>query len=242
MARAERVLDVLMAVATSPEPLPAKRVGELAGLPLSSAYRHLAVLKERGFVSDLGRDVGFSPGPVCLRMAWTFDRASHVLSVARPEMQALSLRTQESVGLMKAVGTDVLCLEMVESPLSLRCSFGTGRSQPLIRGASAKALLAFLPDAVREEVLGRLLGGDAERRSALMRELAAIRARGYATSEGEIDAGVWGASAPVFSSAGRLEAGLSLMAPSVRVGDRAAALAEQTVEAARAISARLAQM
>ncbi|MDJ1158849.1 IclR family transcriptional regulator [Chelatococcus sp. SYSU_G07232] len=241
MSSSERLLDVLVAVATAAGPLSAKEVGERAGLPLSSAYRHLALLKERGFVADLGRDVGYGPGPICLRMAWNFDRSSHLLAVALPEMQRLSIRTQESVGLMKAVGMDVLCLEMIESPLSLRCSFSKGRSQPLVRGASAKALLAHLPDAVRDEILARLMAGDEAARAALVEELGAIRARGYAQSEGEVDPGVWGVSAPVFSSGGRLECGISLMVPSVRVGARSDELIRETLAAAGEITRRLAR-
>jgi IclR family transcriptional regulator, acetate operon repressor len=242
MSGAERVLEVLETVATAKEPLSAKRVSELAGIPLSSAYRHLTSLKESGFIVDLGRDIGYGPGPVCMRIAQNFDRTSHVLALALPEMQRLSLRTQESVGLMKALGTEVYCVEMIESPLSLRCSYSKGRSQPLSRGASAKALLAFLPQSVQDEVCDRLLGGNPGERSALLRELKAIRANGYAESEGEVDPGVWGASAPIFSPGERLEGSISLMIPSTRVGNRRDELVQRTIEAAKAISLRLHQI
>lgn len=241
MPSAERVLEVLETVATAKAPLSAKQVSELAGLPLSSAYRHLAALKDAGFIVDLGREIGYGPGPVCMRIAQSFDRTSHVLAVAFPEMQRLSLRTQESVGLMKALGTDVYCVEMIESPLSLRCSYSKGRSQPLSRGASAKALLAFLPQSVQDEVCDRLLAGSADTRSGLVRELKTIRANGYAESEGEVDPGVWGASAPIFSPGDRLEGSISLMIPSTRVGNRREELVQQTIEAAKAISLRLHQ-
>lgn len=239
MSAVERLLDVLVAVTTASEPLSAKRVSELAGIPLSSAYRHLTLLKERDFIVDLGRDVGYGPGPVCLRMAQNFDRTSQVLAASLPEMQRLCLMTQESVGLMKALGTEVYCLEMIESPQSLRCSFSKGRSQPLSRGASAKALLAFLPQSVRDEVMNRLLGQDAAARSILLRDLEAIQGRGYAESEGEVDAGVWGASVPIFSHGERLEGSLSLMAPSSRVGERRDEFIRSTLAAAKAISTNL---
>jgi len=242
MAGAERVLDVLTTVATAREPLSAKRVRELAGIPLSSAYRHLTSLKDAGYIVDLGRDIGYGPGPICLRIAQNFDRTSHVLAVALPEMQRLSLRTQESVGLMKSLGTEVYCVEMIESPLSLRCSYSKGRSQPLSHGASAKALLAFLPQSVQNEVCDRLLGGSPDGRSALLRELKMIRARGYAESEGEVDPGVWGVSAPIFSQGERLEGSVSLMIPSTRVGNRRDELVQQTTETANSISMRLHQV
>lgn len=236
MSSAERLLDVLTVVATASEPVPAKRVAEVAGIPLSSAYRHLALLKDRGFIADLGRDSGFGPGPICLRIGINFDRTSHTLATALPEMQKLSLRTQESVGLMKAVGAEVFCLEMIESPLSLRCSFSKGRSQPLSRGASAKALLAFLPAGVREEICDRLFSKDGKAREEIAEELGRIRTRGYAQTEGEVDEGVWGVSAPIFSHSDRLEGSISLMVPSMRVGNRAADLIRQTVETAKTVS------
>ncbi|QFU17524.1 IclR family transcriptional regulator [Microvirga thermotolerans] len=242
MSAVERLLDVLVTVATASEPVSAKQVSERAGIPLSSAYRHLTLLKDRDFIVDLGRDLGYGPGPICLKMAQSFDRTSQVLAVALPEMQRLSLLTQESVGLMKALGTEVFCLEMIESPQSLRCSFSKGRSQPLSRGASAKALLAFLPQTVQDEVCNRLLGDDDAARSALLRDLKEVRARGYAESEGEVDAGVWGASAPIFSHDARLEGGLSLMAPSTRVGQRRDELIQLTVATAKVISMRLQQV
>jgi DNA-binding IclR family transcriptional regulator len=130
---------------------------------------------------------------------------------------------------------------MIESPLSLRCSYSKGRSQPLSRGASAKALLAFLSQAVQNEVCDRLLGGDADARSALFQELKTVRAQGYAESEGEVDPGVWGASAPIFSHGERLEGSISLMIPNMRVGSRRDELIQQTIETAKAISMRLHQ-
>jgi DNA-binding IclR family transcriptional regulator len=141
---------------------------------------------------------------------------------------------------MKAVGMDVFCLEMVESPLSLRCSFSRGRSQPLIRGASAKALLAFLPQDVCNAAVDHFLGNDEDRRRALLDELATIREQRYATSESEVDAGVWGVSVPVFSPGPRLECSISLMVPTVRVGTRAQEFIEQTIETAEAVTAALA--
>lgn len=242
MSGAERVLEVLETVATAKAPLSAKQVSELAGIPLSSAYRHLTSLKEAGFIVDLGRDLGYGPGPVCMRIAQNFDRTSHVLALALPEMQRLSVRTQESVGLMKVLGTDVYCVEMIESPLSLRCSYSRGRSQPLSHGASAKALLAFLPQSVQDEVCDRLLGRNHDARSALLKELKAIRTKGYAESEGEVDSGVWGASAPIFSQGERLEGSISLMIPSTRVGNRRDELVQQTIETAKAVTMRLHQV
>jgi hypothetical protein len=39
---------------------------------------------------------------------------------------------------MVTINAQVVCLDMLESPPSLRCSFRKGSALPLVRGASAK--------------------------------------------------------------------------------------------------------
>src|SRR3546814_19890203 len=100
-----------------------------------------------------------------------------------------------------AVKNQVVCLDMVESTHPLRCSFVKGRSLPLAKGASAKALLAFMNPTRRAAALNRLsdenvLSPDA--RNAFEQQLEQIRIQGYATSNSEVDAGIWGISAPIY--------------------------------------------
>lgn len=239
MSAAERVLDALIAITSSPRAMTAAELAQQLDVPVSSVYRHIALLKQYDLVADMGRDGGFAPGPACWRIGQSFDGLQLISAIARPVMVALSETTQESVGLMQAVATDVVCVEMVESSQSLRCSFAKGRSQPLRAGASAKLLLAYQPEVVRRLVQQGALRRDAL--EALEAELASIRAQGHAQSESEVDMGVWGVSAPVFDSAGRLVCGLSLMAPVVRVGTRTQEFVAATVKAAADITRRLAE-
>ncbi|WP_314728205.1 IclR family transcriptional regulator domain-containing protein, partial [Bordetella pertussis] len=67
----------------------------------------------------------------------------------------------------------------------------------------------------------------------------AIRAAGYAVSDSEVDAGVWGCSAPVFERPHQAAGSVTLMAPSTRVAERTANLINLTLAAAKRISSRL---
>lgn len=99
--------------------------------------------------------------------------------------------------------SDVLCVESVESAHILSCSYAAGRSRPLLNGASARAILAFLPEDERDDILaGHFL--PPEKGHAIRSDLAAIRERGYSTSSGALAPGVWGVSAPVLDDGGRL--------------------------------------
>jgi DNA-binding IclR family transcriptional regulator len=173
-----------------------------------------------------------------LQLAWG-GRTSRLVNLARDEIVRLVETTGESAGLMVTVNAQVVCLDMVESPQSLRCSFRKGSVLPLAHGASAKAQLAFLPPRECAEVIERNLGGaDPAARRALERDLKAIRRQGYAVSEGEVDRGVWGVSVPILNRADRMLGGLSLMAPSVRVAGRQDKLIHATVAAAGRIAGK----
>jgi DNA-binding IclR family transcriptional regulator len=132
-----------------------------------------------------------------------------------------------------------MCLEMVDSQHSLRCSFEKGRAVPLKAGASAKCLLAFMPARARAEVLDSVFDHHPAGRAAIETELQQIRAQGYAVSDSEVDPGVWGVSAPIFRHSGRgtgSGASITLMAPSTRAIGRESQLIDGTLRSARAIS------
>ena len=228
----DRALAVLATLAQHGSALAAADLVQRTGLSQSTLYRQLASLKRWGFVQEVqGR---YAPGPLSLQLALGFDMASHVVQQARSEMLALAQQSQESVGLVMAVNGQAICIEMIDSRQALRCSFEKGRSVPLQKGASARCLMAHLPEAS----LQPLLAADPHPEQ-LAAELAAVRKAGHAVSDSEVDPGVWGVSAPLFGAGRRALAALTLMAPSVRVQPCRDSLVQMTVLAASRISRAL---
>lgn len=236
-ATSERPLMVLSVIARHGKPITVKELKEATKLPQSTLYRLLLPLKKWGLVQE--QDNLYAPGPLSVQLAWGFDHTSYLVTNARTEMEKLMKLCGESVGLMVAVNNQVMCLDMVESLQSLRCSFSKGRSQPLLRGASAKALLAHLPPLTVDEVIAMQLSGKPKEERRLRDELSVIRAQGYAVSEGEVDMGVWGISAPIFSKSDHMVGAITLMSPAIRAEDQQQKLIGLTVKAAVAISERL---
>ena len=237
VSAADRVLQVLAVLACAGRPMSAADLVLATGLPRSSLYRQLVRLKRFGFVVDSG--ALYAPGPLGVQLARGFDDGSHLVHVARPVLQQLSQHTQESAGLMVAANGQAVCLDMVESPLSLRCSFAKGSSVPLKVGASAKCVLAYLPTGQREILLSQHFGAHTPERANAAAELQALRERGYITTVGQVDAGVWGCSAPVFGSGRRAVAALTLMAPYQRAQAQEPQLVQATLAAAARISRSL---
>ncbi|SFM27971.1 IclR family transcriptional regulator [Variovorax sp. OV329] len=235
-AHNDRALHLLSVLAQSRTAMTAAEMLEATGLSQSTLYRQIATLRRWGFVMEAeGR---YSPGPVSVQLASGFDGNSDLVMAARPDMRALAEQSHESVALVTAVNDRVVCLEMIDSEQSLRCSFDRGRSVPARDGASAKCLLAHMPAEQRDALL------DAVRESATLRarraaELDAIRAAGHAITQGEVDAGVWGVSAPLLGTGRRLRGAITLMAPLSRVQGMEAALLHMTVVTAARISRAL---
>ncbi|GAB1579372.1 IclR family transcriptional regulator [Bordetella petrii] len=233
---ADRVLFVLATLARHDGPLSIAALADKTGLAQSTLYRQVALLKRWGFVAEQGGEYG--PGPLCVQLAWGFDQSSFLVQESQPDMARLAAESGETVGLLVAMRDQAVCLDMVESQHPLRCSFVKGRGLPLVRGASARSLMAFMPAARLRALLDDLQRSGVDT-AALAVSLEAIRVAGYAVTDGEVDAGVWGVSVPVFQRPHQAVGSITLMAPSTRATLRAAALIDMTIAAARRISGRL---
>lgn len=234
---ADRVLYLLATLARSDSPLSIAALAEKTGMAPSTLYRQVALLKRWGFVAE--HDNAYGPGPLCVQLAWGFDQSSYLIQEAQRDMAALAGEAGETVGLLVAVKDQAVCLDMVESQHPLRCSFVKGRGLPLARGASAKSLIAFMPPVRQEATLAQLFQTPGLDKAALLAELETIRQQGYAVTDSEVDAGVWGVSAPIFQRVNQSVASITLMAPSTRAANRTQALIAMTVNAAQRISRRL---
>lgn len=177
----DRLLQILIALGQAPEALSAKELSLTLEQPLSSTYRHLKTLLRWGLAEEQAGQGRYLPGPACLQLAKKFDREASLIGLAKPELKRLADLSQESVALMVASNQQAICLELFDSPQPLRCCYQKGLAQPLLHGASAKALLAHLEDERREELyLAQELS--AERIDKLEQELRLIREQGYAVS------------------------------------------------------------
>ena len=233
---ADRVLYVLATLARNDGPLSILALAKKTGLAQSTLYRQVALLKRWGFVAEQGGEYG--PGPLCVQLAWGFDQSSFLVQESQPDMARLAADSGETVGLLVAMKDQAVCLDMVESQHPLRCSFVKGRGLPLVRGASARSLMAFMPPARLQGLLQDLHSAGTDV-AELTASLGPIRAAGYAVTDSELDTGVWGVSVPVFQRPHQAVASITLMAPSTRATLRAASLIDMTLAAARRISSRL---
>ncbi len=219
---AERVADVLLAVA---DDHPRARVSDISrrlGLSKAVVHRILRSLARRGLVIAVP-DGAYSLGPAVAGLAVAAVRDLDLRSAAMPTLRSLAARTGETATLSLLTGDARVYLEQVVSGQQIRMQVELGRRFPLHAGASGKAILAAAPDDVRQRVLAAGLTALTPRtivdRRRLERELGRIARRGVASSRGERQHDAASVAAPIFGLSGEVVGAVSVCGPAPRFDD-----------------------
>ena len=218
MSTAARLLDVLGLFTFDTPEWTAEAVAKELNLSLSTAYRYFKHL------SDAGLIVAYAPGRYVVGPAITqLDRQTRLrdplISIARPLMrQALEELSPGAVLLLCRLYRDqVMCVHQeTRTPHPIAISYERGKLMPLYRGAASKIILASLP-ARQVQRHYRLsggmdgaLGGDWEE---VKRALRKLRSAGLAITHAELDPGMVGVAAPLFTPDGDVIGSLGLVLP-----------------------------
>jgi DNA-binding IclR family transcriptional regulator len=215
--------------------LTARQLADRTGIALPSVYRYITLLRETGLLAGDERG-SYRLSARLVGLARAAEAAESIIDVADPVMRDLAERTGETVILVRLIGRSAVCVHRVQSAQRLRISFEPGQPLPLERGASARLLLASLPPDIRKEYLTPLAERDPEAAALLEKRVIIASQQGFATSEEEIDKGVWAASAWVLQGK-RTVAVLTVPSPLVRApAEQRAQLLGYVVTAARTIS------
>lgn len=229
----DRAVRSLLAIAEH-APISAAQVAERVQVPVSTTYRYLASLRSYGLIWELP-DQLYAAGPRCVQLENSFRRTFQQSSY-REFMEKLAARTGETVAYLVVQDRDAICIDTVESNQPLRYTFSRGVAKPMLRGASAKAMLPWLDqEALRQRIEESPELSDSDR-VRLSEEIPLIRERGYAVSLGEVDHGVWAVGAPVFKASGELDGSVSVIAPYFRVKGTEQRYIDLVVEAARGMT------
>jgi DNA-binding IclR family transcriptional regulator len=207
----------LLAFSTERPRHSAESLSEQIGVPLSSTYRYIGILREAELIDEDGRG-SFVLAPRVVGLAQAARAGTDLTSIARPYMKRLAHEAGETVILLRRSGDRAICIERAESPSRIRLTFEVGTTLPLHRGAGPKLLLAHQPPAEIEQLLNDVVardpGFDAHRK-VLMRELATIRDEGWSESHAEITPHVYAVAAGIRDGSA-VVATISFLAPAFR--------------------------
>jgi DNA-binding IclR family transcriptional regulator len=212
-----KILRALLAFSTDRPRHSAESLSEQIGVPLSSTYRYIGILREADLIDEDGRG-SFVLAPRVIGLAQAARAGTDLASIARPYMKRASQDIGETVILLRRSNDRAVCIERAESSSRIRLTFEVGTALPLHRGAAPKLLLAHQPPAEIETLLDDAVLRDpsfAPHRRLLMRELATIREQGWAESRAEITPHVYAVAVAVRDSSGVIAA-ISFVTPAFR--------------------------
>lgn len=240
----ERALDMLVYFTNSEQPdLGVTEVANGLGLSKTVVHRLLTTLVSRGFVAVDQRSRRYRLGPAALALGSAYRDRLDVRRLVEPWLRQLSERTNETATLSFRQGSSRFYVDQVTPAREVRMTVAIGEPFPLHAGSSSKAFLAFVDAAEREHYLRLPLAPLTARTvvdvDALRPELELIRARGWASSEGERQTGAASVAAPVFDRGGEPIAVVSVCGPAERFAGELDAIVAELLSATTAISSEL---
>jgi DNA-binding IclR family transcriptional regulator len=241
-------LNILEALGGYPDGVGVSEVARKVGLPVSTVHRLLATLVDRGFVTFDPVRRQYFLGLKVFELSTRVTLAKGLSEVALPAMRRLAHTIGEAVSLAVREGTELVYIEMVQGERSrIQISGSIGARGPLYATSQGKAILAFLPNEEREEIINKI---SLEPRAPntitdpakLRKELEGTQKRGWAVADEENEEGIRAVGVPLMSARGYPIAAMSVATPVFRVSqedlERFAPLLQ---DAAREIELRLPQ-
>ncbi len=233
-----RVLDIIDFLRQRHDGATLAELASATATPRSTVFRYLSTLEARGYVERDNSSGTFRLGPAFLSSDVRHLRL--ISQRARPIIEELRDRFEETVNLGVLDGSRVVYLEIVESRRSMRFVARRGDHEPIHSTGLGKAISMLLDDDEIRSILAT--EGMPARTNQTITDpeefIATIhksRELGYAIDDGENEADGRCVAVPIRNLPFR--AALSLSAPAARFSDREAKAAyDELSEAARRIA------
>lgn len=210
-----RGLEVITSFAPHRPAMSLSDVAAATGLARPTVRRILLTLQELGYVRTDGP--GFALTPRVLDLGVAYVRSMGLWDVARPHMETLSARTNESVSVAQLDGSDIVYVARVSVPKIVALAVQIGTRFPALQTSLGKVLLAALDPGEVDAVLAEpsrsgltpLWQPERAERDAELRE---VRARGWALTDEQLTRGIRSVAVPLRNGSGRVIAALNVNA------------------------------
>ena len=214
----ERALAIFDAFDHEHQSLTLQEVGERIGMPKATTFRLVNTLHNSGFLVRL-EGQRYSLSLKIVRLAGLVRSTISIRDIARPTMIEVSEKTGETVTLNARLGRERICIDVVETPAPLMTIVKPGEHVSLLFGATARLLLAYMPDPEIDAVIAADAPANFDA-AALKAQLAEYRRKGYAHTSNQRVAGVTAVAVPLFDVEEQVHHSLAITGPSVRMDPR----------------------
>jgi len=217
----ERALDVLLCFSKESPELTLTEISERVQLHKSTVHRVLATLEKARFLEHDSATARYRLGLRLLELASLVLEHVDLRRQAWPYLVRLAQEHRETVDLGILDGTDIVYLDVIDSPQRVKLAVAPGQRLPACCTASGKAILAFLPEEQVRQLLAqglpRYTNHTIISSDGLLADLRAARERGFAISQEEYEEDIHAVAAPILSIRQEPLAVVALAGPAFRL-------------------------
>jgi DNA-binding IclR family transcriptional regulator len=216
-----KALDILAAFGYEHQELGVSELAQKLGLHKNNVFRLLATLETRGYVEQDKESGNYRLGLKTFEVGNVFLHHLGIRGQARPILEELVRRCNETAYLAVLDGAEVIYISMHETSHPVRVVTRVGRRLPAYCTASGKSQLAFesqdrLDETFHDYSFKRLTEHTITLYEDLLVHLRETACKGYAVDNEEWESGVKCVAAPVRDYTHRVVAAVVLSGPAPR--------------------------
>ncbi len=214
-----RAIDIIRCFEDAEE-LGVTEISKKTALHKSTVFNIISTLERHSYLEKSEATGKYRLGLELFRMGTKvkFD----LRQIVQPYLEELVAQFKETVNLMTMEGNNVIYLEKIESPHSMRISTAVGGRLPVNATAGGKAILSALPDNKLQAITAALpaiqfTANTICNKEQLLANIKGVRINGYAEDIEELEIGLTCVAAPIFDHAGTAIAAISISGPASRM-------------------------
>lgn len=221
----ERAFAVIRALSEAqPDGGRVTRLAKAVGLTQGTVHRILHALIAEGIVEQDEGSKLYRLSVDFFALAAQAGNPSGMRTLCRPALLRLCASLGDTIFLLVKSSFDAVCLDICEGPFTIRSFTGDiGGRVALGVGQGSLAILAFLPEAEREEIIRfnvpRIRGYGVLDEVYLRTEIERVRKLGYAGHNSGVLDGMAGVAVPILDRSGVAVAALSVGTLAARLND-----------------------
>jgi IclR family transcriptional regulator, KDG regulon repressor len=241
----DRALKILDLFNEHEKELKITDISERMQLHKSTVHSLLKTLQQHRYIKQNEENGKYSLGMKLFERGNFVTQTMDIATLARPHLTALSRNTRQTVHLVILDGKEGVYIDKVEGITSSSLYSRIGRRIPIHCSAVGKSLVAYKSP----EELERLLEGyeffqrtshTITNKEDYLKELEAVRQRGYSFDRQENELGVNCVAIPVHNYSGEVAAAISFSSPAMRFNeDEMSANIEELKKEAISLSEKL---
>jgi len=220
----EKAMNILEVLSASHEDMDLVSLSKKTKIPKSTLLRILNTMKKHNFVQQDNQSRRFGLGWALINIGQNAKRNFNLINFIHPFLEELQIRTGETISLAMREGNHAYYVDQVVSTNMVKAVPTIGSPLDLYCTASGKLFLSKLKE---DELTDMINAMDFRKkteftiisRKGLTEEIRKIQDQGYSLDNEEAEMGGRCVAAPVLDQNGEIQATISVVGPTSRMGE-----------------------